>query len=176
MDIPILKHNFNLAAKPPSDKPKPKKKTAKNTDVPQYVWDRYFQAWEAWFAKSAMGKDGHKPYKQDKPPVRTANGMQDYIWHFIKWHGGDAERRNSMVMQVDNRYIKSGRSGTGDMSVIINGKHAQLEIKAGKDRKRDSQIKRQKQIRAAGGTYEFIYSIEEFLQWFDNFTAQKTLF
>jgi hypothetical protein len=44
-----------------------------------------------------------------------------------------------------------------------------LEVKAGRDKPREDQLKEQSRERAAQGIYEFIYSIEQYFEWYDGF-------
>lgn len=125
-------------------------------------------------------KDGH--YTEPKyPDVTKANGLQNAIENIINWSGFRATRINNIARLPDKqvktasgmifsekRFSRATRKGQADISSTINGKSYMWEVKIGNDRPSEHQIKEQEKERKAGGGYEFVKSIYEFLALFDN--------
>jgi hypothetical protein len=63
------------------------------------------------------------------------------------------------------RRVRAGIDGQGDITGIAapNGRRIEIEVKAGKDRLRPSQIAFEKMIRAAGGVYVVCRDVKETL-------------
>lgn len=102
------------------------------------------------------------------PKVATANGLTLFICNYVNWMGYRATRITTTGRVVGGRYIYGQtRRGTGDISLTVKGKAAQLEIKCGKDKPSIYQLEEQKRERNAGGIYEFIRTPEEFFLVFD---------
>lgn len=98
---------------------------------------------------------------------KTANGLTNLICKWINFHGGNARRVNTggIYNPKTKKYRFSGATnGAADISATWHGKSLQIEIKAGKDRPREDQLKQQERERAAGGIYEFVHNFDEFLQ------------
>lgn len=98
---------------------------------------------------------------------KTANGLTTLVCAWINFHGGNARRVNTGGIYDRKRqiYRRSGSTnGAADISATWHGKSLQIEIKAGKDRPREDQLKQQERERAAGGIYEFVHNFDEFLQ------------
>lgn len=141
----------------------------------------YYNAHELFFAKKypTAYNDGHYS-RPSVPPIATANGLTKYIINFITWYGFRATRLNVSGRLIDGtektasgqilskkKWIKSStRRGTADISATINGKSVMMEIKVGKDKPSDYQLKEQSLERSAGGVYEFISTPDEFLKLF----------
>ncbi len=72
-------------------------------------------------------------------------------------------RQNVGKFQVGKRWVKCGVPGTGDIVAILapNGRMCHLECKRLKGAKRKAQLIMQRVIRAMGGVYEFVHSLEE---------------
>ena len=111
-----------------------------------------------------------KPYNDT-----TSNGLTGAIIDFIIFSGGDANRINA---QGQLRKIKGSmtwthgntRKGTADVHAIYKGRHISIEIKIGKDKQSDAQIKEAERIRQAGGLYFVARDMDSFMQWWhDNF-------
>jgi hypothetical protein len=117
------------------------------------------------------------------PDVRKANGLTQAIVKFLMWNGHRATRINSAgriikqpqrqasgVSLMTAKYIPGAtRKGAADISATIQGRSVMLEIKIGKDKPSEYQLREQALERAAGGVYEFIHSMEEFFLWYDGF-------
>lgn len=152
--------------------------------------ERYKSAHKQYFAREypVSFADGHY-CEPVYPKVKTANGLQLAIVNFLNWSGHRAKRINNMGRLVnkvtteasgnkftDKRWLKSAAGrGQADISSTIFGRSCQLEVKAGRDRPSEYQLKEQAKEQAAGGVYEFIYSIEEFFYWYDRFVVQHSL-
>lgn len=134
---------------------------------------RYQQAHEEWFKHNTPSayKDGfYAPPKY--PDVKRANGLTLAISNFVNWNGYRATRISSAGRVVGGKYIYGNtRKGTADLSLTIKGRAIMIEIKVGKDRASEHQLKEQAKERAAGGVYEFIHTIEQFIDFYDNFLA-----
>jgi hypothetical protein len=66
----------------------------------------------------------------------------------------------------------TGTKGSADISATINGRSVKIEIKYGKDRQSEAQIRYQEMIEKAGGTYLIVKSFDDFIQWFDLFISK----
>ena len=137
--------------------------------------DRYRSAHHDWQKiKHPAGFEASGGYSQrmNFPCVTKANGLTLAICNFLNWQGHRATRISSAGRMVAGRYIPgTTRRGTADISATIQGRAVMLEVKAGADKPSEYQIKEQAKERDAGGVYEFIHSIQEFLSWYDSFTA-----
>ena len=113
-------------------------------------------------------KDGHYS-PPNMPKVNTANGLTLFICNYINWMGYRATRISTTGRQVGGRWIYgTTRKGTADISATLKGgKAVMIEIKVGKDRASEHQLKEQAKERAAGGIYEFISTPEQFFELFD---------
>jgi hypothetical protein len=113
-------------------------------------------------------KDGYYS-PPNMPKVNTANGLTLFICNYINWMGYRATRISTTGRQVGGRWIYgTTRKGTADISATLKGgKAVMIEIKVGKDRASEHQLKEQAKERAAGGIYEFISTPEQFFELFD---------
>lgn len=126
-----------------------------------------------------------------KKPVyndNTSNGLTKCVIDYIQLRGFQAERINSMGMQIDNRntstdilgnsriigsrkWIKSsGRTGTADISATIQGRSVKIEIKCeatGDKYQSEAQRLYQRQIENAGGVYLIVRTFNDFYNWFN---------
>lgn len=108
---------------------------------------------------------------------KTANGLTDCIIHFIKLHGGQAERIAVMgkpLAQKDDRgrvvgyrLVKSQMTkGTADISATIDGRSVKIEVKIGGDRQSDTQRRYQQDVVSAGGYYFVAKDFVSFTNWY----------
>ena len=103
------------------------------------------------------------------PVVTKANGLTSFIVNFLNWSGHRATRINVSGRKVKDKWIRSTtRKGTADISATIAGKSVMIEIKIGRDKPSEHQLAEQIKERNAGGIYEFISSVDEFFQLYDN--------
>jgi len=102
------------------------------------------------------------------PDVKKSGGLTLMICNYINWMGYRATRISTTGRQLGGKWIYgTTRKGTADISATINGKAIMIEIKVGKYRASEHQLKEQAKERAAGGIYEFISTPEQFFELFD---------
>jgi len=121
------------------------------------------------------------------PDVTTANGLTQFVVNYLDWSGCYGNRINTMGrvikagrdIQTINGTIKaktvmikgSTKKGTADVQAVINGRSLALEIKVGKDRMSEAQLKQQQAVQNAGGYYYVIRDVDTFLATYDKFMA-----
>jgi hypothetical protein len=111
---------------------------------------------------------------------KTANALTYAIISWINLNGYQAERISTTGRYVDNskivtdvlgnrkkigsgKYIKgTGTNGSADISATIKGKSIKIEVKIGKDKQSEAQIKYQQMIEKAGGIYFIAKNFDEF--------------
>jgi hypothetical protein len=111
---------------------------------------------------------------------KTANGLTKAIIAWINLNGYQAERISTTGRYVDNskivtdvlgnrkkigsgKYIKgTGTNGSADISATIKGKSIKIEVKIGKDKQSEAQIKYQQMIEKAGGIYFIAKNFDDF--------------
>ena len=111
---------------------------------------------------------------------KTANGLTKAIISWINLNGYQAERISTTGRYVDNskivtdvlgnrkkigsgKYIKgTGTNGSADISATIKGKSIKIEVKIGKDKQSEAQIKYQQMIEKAGGIYFIAKNFDDF--------------
>jgi hypothetical protein len=105
----------------------------------------------------------------------TSNDLTRCIVDYIKYHGGDAQRINTtgMMRKINGsmKWTRSGsRKGAADIHAIIKGRAVSIEIKIGKDKMSDDQVKEQQRIEGAGGLYFVAKDMDSFMVWYkENF-------
>jgi hypothetical protein len=122
---------------------------------------------------------------------KTANGLTTMIIDFLRFKGYQAERIAVMGRYLDNSQIVTdvvGRSrrigsgkwipgsmqpGTADISAVIQGRAVKIEVKIGKDRQSEAQIRYQEQIERAGGIYLIATSFQQFFEWYNSHVSSK---
>lgn len=118
--------------------------------------------------------------------MKTANGLQNAICKYLEWTGHYGNRINTMGRDIvvkkeasfgyfeERKRIKSStRKGTSDLNCIINGKSVQLEVKVGRDKQSEDQIKEQKRVERAGGMYFLIRTMIEFYEVYDRLVSPE---
>ena len=132
---------------------------------------RYQQAHEKWFKETYPTAYADNHYAPPKYPITTkANGLTLYILNYINWMGYRATRISTSGRVVGGKYIYGQtRRGTADISATIKGRSCMFEIKVGKDKATEFQLKEQAKERAAGGEYYFTQSPEQFFEQYDEF-------
>lgn len=154
---------------------KPRKVKPKPTLMPQWCKDRYNQAHEADFkAKYPQAYASGNYFTPVIPKIRTSNGLTLAIINYLLWckHNADRTGTQGRMIKVKGefkRITSANRKGTSDISATIFGRSVKLEIKIHPDKPSPEQLKEQIRERSAQGCYEFIYSIEDFFLWYDNF-------
>jgi len=115
---------------------------------------------------------------------KTANGLTKAIISWINLNGYQAERISTTGRYVDNskivtdvlgnlkkigsgKYIKgTGTNGSADISATIKGKSIKIEVKIGKDKQSEAQIKYQQMIEKAGGIYFIAKNFDDFFNFY----------
>ena len=124
-----------------------------------------------------------KPYKDT-----TANGLTNCIIDYINFKGGYANRinvqgqpRKERIKFAFGNYIdkitytpSTTNKGTADIKATINGRSLDVEVKIGKDKLSEHQIKEQSRITKAGGLYFVARDMESFVTFYKN-TFEKCL-
>ena len=146
--------------------------------------DRYQQAHEQDFKlKYPQAYASGHYFNPKPPPAGKANGLTQMIVNFLLWSGHRAtrigstgriikepKRQASGISLQTNKWIPgTTRKGAADISATIHGRAVMIEVKAGRDRPSDYQLREQALERKAGGQYEFIHSFDEFIEWYDGF-------
>lgn len=110
----------------------------------------------------------------------TANGLTRCIVDFIRFHGGQAERINTVGIpeQIGGRIVwrrSTSTKGSADISATIGGRSVKVEVKIGPDRQSEAQRRYQAAIERAGGLYYIAKDLTTFVGWFhDTFTDEMT--
>lgn len=116
------------------------------------------------------------------PNTRKANGLTQFVINYLLWKGHRATRISSAGRLIDapqkqqsgislmtKKFIPGPtRKGSADVSATIRGRSVMIEIKVGRDRPSEHQLREQELERKAGGVYEFISTPEEFFNLYDS--------
>jgi hypothetical protein len=79
------------------------------------------------------------------------NGLTTCVADFLRLKGAYVARVNTTGIVRKGKYTKGGGTvGAADLNAIIAGRSVQIEIKAGKDKLSDAQIKQGEKIKAPG--------------------------
>jgi hypothetical protein len=115
----------------------------------------------------------------------SANGLTKCVIDLINYEGYQAERISTQGTYVEGVKIKVGENerqlkgkyiptqgtkGSADISATIRGRSVKIEIKQ-KDKQSEVQKQYQESIERAGGIYIIVRGFDEFVEWFDEFTA-----
>jgi hypothetical protein len=160
-------YEYLQIALPPKSAKKAKRKSGLRLTEDQKK--RYLQAHNDWYKHKYPNayKDGHyiEPLQVD---IGTSNGLQSFIVNYLDWTGCYGNRINTMGRQIGGKWIKSStKKGTGDIMAIIKGMSVTFEVKIGKDKASEHQLKQQSRIKQAGGRYFFIKTVEDFFTQLD---------
>lgn len=112
----------------------------------------------------------------------TANGLTTCIADWINFSGGNANRINVQgQVRVERLQLAFGRyrdnvrftptntnKGTADLHCIFQGRHISIEIKIGKDKQSEAQIKEADRVTRAGGIYYVARDMPSFIEWFQS--------
>ena len=101
------------------------------------------------------------PFEVVKQPlvsksVTDTNGITKLIVDYLRYvYGSKSIRRISSEgkWRQGIGYIRSENKGLSDIEGFCNGRFISIELKVGKDKQRESQIKRQKEVESDGGIY-----------------------
>ena len=119
---------------------------------------------------------------------KNANGLTRCIIDYLRFSGCQAERISNTGRPVDGRkrYVDAvgfhreigsvtwipgtGTPGTADISATVAGRSVKIEVKIGRDKQSEAQMKYQADIEAAGGVYVIARTFAGFLDWYREFT------
>lgn len=114
---------------------------------------------------------------------KTANELTKSIITYIQLMGGQAERISTTGRVIDNRTTYTDvvgfkrtigttkwipgttTKGSADISATIQGKSVKIEVKIGKDKQSNAQIKYQAEVEKSGGIYYIARNFEDFYIW-----------
>ena len=121
--------------------------------------------------KTKLGKRLQKP--AEKKPVETANRITANIIRLINLQAGCVAYRinNVGVWDAAKQIHRKGATEKGipDIIAIIRGQFWGIEVKAGRDKMSEDQLKRKFEILKAGGLFFEIRSTDEFVKIFEGF-------
>lgn len=142
-----------------------KKKPYSKPDSIEAFQDKY----RIWFYSTKSIPE--KLQSQFKFDDKTANGLTKLIMAWLKVNGHFAARINTQgnYNAKLGQFVRSGSTnGMADINAVVNGKSVSIEVKIGKDKIRESQLKVKSEIEAAGGVYIIVCSFDDFRQQFEN--------
>jgi hypothetical protein len=112
----------------------------------------------------------------------TSNGLTNCIISWLLLKGHYATRVTTTGRQIQGaavtdvigrtRIMKSTwipgttRKGTADVHASINGKHVSIEVKIGRDKMSEKQLKTKEIVEASGGLYYIAHSFTDFLEFY----------
>ena len=121
---------------------------------------------------------------------KTANGLTRCIIDFLKLSGHYAERINTTGIYREGKTFKDvvgftritpgmwtpggATPGSSDISAVIHGKAVKVEVKIGKDRMSEAQVKYKEKVEAAGAVYYVARSFTEFYEWYNSILIKQT--
>lgn len=165
------------------------KSTTKDTKKEVPAWRKEYK--ELWYKAKVLTNpvfynDCADPYDYMKWPVeKKANGLTQLIVNFLTWKGHHANRINTQgqarVQKIPRfnlhtqttqytdkvTYTSSmTKRGTPDIASIVNGKAVMIEVKVGKDKLSEHQLKQQAEIELAGGYYFVARNMTSFYEWY----------
>lgn len=124
---------------------------------------------------------------------KTANELTKTICKFITYIGGQAERISNQGQYRDNTKIVTdvlgrkrkigsglwtkgqGTNGTADISAIYKGISFKIEVKIGKDRMSQAQLRYQHEVEKAGAVYLIAKDFDAFIVDFKQAILKKRL-
>lgn len=112
---------------------------------------------------------------KSKFSVKDANSLTQAVKRCLELHGCYVTRVQSQGQwnQSLGRFTHSTtKRGAADLHAIINGQHASIEIKWGKDRLSADQKKTAQQVQSAGGVYVVVKDYDTFWLWFEQFAPE----
>ena len=140
----------------------------------QETWNTRYARQHALYCREkypiAFEASGGMTMKVNFPCVTKANGLTLAIENYLLWCGYRCTRINVHGRVINGKHIfSSTRKGSADLSSTIKGRSVMWEIKIGKDKPSEHQLKEQRLERAAGGEYFFVKTIHEFFSILDEY-------
>lgn len=99
----------------------------------------------------------------------TANNLTKAIVEWLTLNGCWATRVSSAGRYIASQgtFIPSTtKKGTADIHAVIGGRHVSIEVKIGRDKMSEHQLKVRKDIEAAGGLYFEARTFDEFINFY----------
>ena len=121
----------------------------------------------------------------------SANDLTKTICKFITYIGGQAERISNQGQYRDNTKVVTdvlgrkrtigtaswtkgqGTNGTADISALYRGKSFKIEVKIGKDRMSQAQLRYKQSVEQAGGIYIIARNFDDFINEFRELCQNK---
>lgn len=143
---------------------------------------RYHAAHQSWQQKEYPASyNDFGALATNYPDIRKSNGLTRMILYFLKWEGWRATRVSSAGRLVTkSEKMPSGislqgkgwipsttRKGSADISATIKGRSVMFEVKIGRDKPSEYQLREQELERKSGGIYEFVHDADEFFELYD---------
>lgn len=103
---------------------------------------------------------------------KTANSLTKLIIEYLRMNGCFGARINTQgnYNAKIGKFVRSGSTnGMADINAVVKGKSISIEVKIGKDKIRESQLKVKREIEAAGGVYLIVRSFDDFLEQFEQY-------
>lgn len=100
----------------------------------------------------------------------TSNDLTQSIIKYLTLRGHFATRTTSAGRYLVNekKWIPSTtKKGYPDITAIVNGRSVHVEVKVGKDRMSEDQMKVKDEIEKAGGLYFIAKTFDEFIKWYE---------
>lgn len=113
---------------------------------------------------------------------RTANGLAQCIIRWLELKGHYCTRITTtgrklnditIIDVIGRAHVTPGKwipgttkRGTSDIIASINGRHASIELKIGRDVMSPAQIKTKQQVEGSGGLYFIAKDFESFYKWY----------
>lgn len=179
----VLAEINRMKESPIDNSPVPLKPVAQIEPQEHDYRKRYYEAHEMNFKQQYPSAYASGHYTRPNfPKVSKSNGLTMYIVNYLTWMGFRAtrinvtgrlieqpEKQESGIYLATKKYIHSStRKGSADISSTIRGRSVQWEVKVGRDRPSEAQIKEQQRERRAGGEYFFVHTPDEFLTLLDS--------
>lgn len=101
---------------------------------------------------------------------QNANGLTQAIIKFLSFKGHFATRTSSAgrYLVKDKRWIPgTTRKGYPDIQATVNGRSLHIEVKIGKDKMSEAQLKVKQEIESAGGLYFIAKDFDSFENYYN---------
>jgi hypothetical protein len=105
----------------------------------------------------------------------TANGLTKAIitWLTLNGHYSSRIQSQGQWNQKLARFTKSTvRKGIGDVMAVIEGRTIMIEVKIGKDKLSEAQIKTKGDVEKSGGYYMVVKDFDQFMTEYKQLTDQ----
>jgi hypothetical protein len=100
----------------------------------------------------------------------SANGLTSCIVTYVTLKGGFASRisnQGTYNAKLKKYIPTTAKKGLADVMGCYMGKNLNIEVKIGRDKQSEAQIKIQNEVTKAGGLYFIAHNFTDFKVWFD---------